>query len=103
MDIDVNGETYHLDEDTTKNRFALSHEDTVIGFADYIDRTDAGGTVRTFTHTEVSPAFGGRGLAAKLVGFALESTAAADAKFRTTCSYVARYLDKHHEFDDHLA
>lgn len=102
MDIDVNGEAYGLSEDTAKNRFALSHENKVIGFADYIDRTDDGQTVRTFTHTEVSPEFGGRGLAAKLVNFALETTAEADVKFRTTCSYVARFLDKHHEFDDHL-
>ncbi|RAG73733.1 N-acetyltransferase, partial [Burkholderia multivorans] len=55
------------------------------------------------THTEVTPEYGGRGIAAKLVRFALETTTEAGLRFRTTCSYVMGFLEKNHEFDEYVA
>ncbi|QQB14474.1 GNAT family N-acetyltransferase [Brevibacterium casei] len=106
MDVDIDGETYTIAHDPDQSRFTVTHDGTVIGTADYVDTdaTEAGvPTVRTFTHTIVDPAYGGRGIAAKLVRFALESTTEADLRFRTTCSYVMRFLEKNHEFDASLA
>ncbi|WP_453985547.1 GNAT family N-acetyltransferase [Brevibacterium casei] len=106
MDIDIDGETFTFAEDSAQSRFTVSHDGRVIGLIDFIDTADGPGdvpTARTFTHTEVSPAFGGRGIAAHLVRFALETTTEAGLRFRTTCSYVMRFLEKNHEFDASLA
>lgn len=106
MDIDIDGDTFTLAGDAERSRFTVSHNGTLIGVADYIDTADDGGEVptsRTFTHTEVSPAYGGRGIAGHLVRYALETTTEAGMRFRTTCSYVMRFLQQNHEFDDHLA
>ncbi|GAA1864466.1 GNAT family N-acetyltransferase [Brevibacterium marinum] len=105
MDLEISDETYTFAQDTDASRFTVSHNGTVIGHVDYIDREagpdDTAETpVRTFTHTEVSPAFGGRGIAAHLVRFALETSAEADLTFRTTCSYVMEYFRRNPEFDD---
>lgn len=108
MELEISGDTFTFDQDTATSRFTVSHEGKVIGVADYIDRETSPDDpsehpVRTFTHTEVSPAFGGRGIAAELVRFALETSAEAGLKFRTTCSYVMGYLQKHPEFEDSRA
>lgn len=106
MDIDISGETFTIAEDAAAKRFTVTHEGKVIGLADYIDRetsATADGPVRMFTHTEVSPEWGGRGLAAKLVRYALETSAEAGLKFRTTCSYVQNFLAKNDEFDKFVA
>lgn len=106
MDIDIDGQTYTLAEDPEQNRFTISHDGKVIGLIDYVDTADGADdvpTARTFTHTEVSPEYGGRGIAAKLVRFALETTTEAGLRFRTTCSYVMGFLEKNHEFDEYVA
>jgi predicted GNAT family acetyltransferase len=109
MDIDISGETFTIAEDAAAKRFTVAHAGKVIGLADYIDRaagvpmTPPTGTVRIFTHTEVSPEWGGRGLAAKLVRYALETSAEEGLKFRTTCSYVQNFLAKNGEFDKFVA
>jgi predicted GNAT family acetyltransferase len=108
MELEINDETFTIAEDAAAHRFTVSHGGKVIGVADYVDREagaddTAEGTVRTFTHTEVSPEWGGRGLAAKLVRFALETTAEAGLKYRTTCSYVQNFLQKNTEFEKNVA
>ena len=104
MDLTISDETFTFAHDTESSRFTVSHGGSVIGHVDYIDREagpdeTADSAVRTFTHTEVSPAFGGRGIAAQLVRFALETSAEADLTFRTTCSYVMEYFRKNPEFE----
>lgn len=108
MEFEVNGESFTIAEDAAAHRFTVSHDGKVIGVADYVDRDSgpddtADGTVRTFTHTEVSREWGGRGLAGHLVRFALETSAEAGLKFRTTCSYVHGFLQKNTEFDKYVA
>lgn len=105
MDLELSDETYTFTQDVAGSRFAVSHNDEVIGHVDYIDREaspddTAESAVRIFTHTEVSPAYGGRGIAAHLVRFALETSAEADLKFRTTCSYVMEFFRKNPEFEE---
>src|SRR5699024_8526419 len=51
-----------------QNRFTITVDGTQAGFAAYRD-TELG---RAFDHTEVDPAFGGRGLAGKVVAVALD-------------------------------
>lgn len=51
-------------------------------------------------HTEVLPAFEGRGAAAALVRFALDSARERGLKVIATCPYVQAYLVRHPEDDD---
>jgi predicted GNAT family acetyltransferase len=55
-----------------------------------------------FYHTEVDPAFGGRGLATVLIGEALAATRADGLRIVAVCPMVAAYVKKNHEFDDVL-
>ena len=65
-----------------------------MGLIDFYDRDG----VRTFTHTEVDPAFGGRGLATILVGEALKAARDAGLRIASQCSMVDGYIAKHPEF-----
>src|SRR5699024_7605197 len=108
MDIENSGETFTITEDASAKRFTLSHAGTDIGHVDYIDREagaddTAEGTIRTFTHTEVSPECGGRGLAAQLVRYVLENRGEERLNFSTTLSFVPGFLQKNSAFDQCLA
>ena len=56
--------------------------------------------VITFTHTEVPPALGGRGIGSKLVRGALEAARAQSLKVVAKCPFVSAYIGKHAEFAD---
>lgn len=89
-------EQIDIRRDDAAGKYEISVDGTVAGFADYTDH----GTVRELPHTVVDKAFGGRGLAGKLVGFALDDIRAASLQVRPTCSYVDAYIDKHPEYAD---
>ncbi|MBL8329008.1 MAG: N-acetyltransferase [Rubrivivax sp.] len=55
-----------------------------------------------FTHTEVPPRLGGRGIAAALVGAAFDWVRSEGLKLRPLCSYVAVYLRRHPQQQDLL-
>ncbi|MDV6297414.1 GNAT family N-acetyltransferase [Rhodococcus aetherivorans] len=81
-----------------RHRYELRDGDTVIGFTQYRTRT-SGDTRRVFVHTEVDPTYGGLGLAARLVEFALDDVAATGERIVPLCPYVAKYLRTHHNYD----
>jgi predicted GNAT family acetyltransferase len=56
--------------------------------------------VITFTHTEVPPELGGRGVGSSLVKGALELVRAQGLKVVSKCPFVSAYLGKHPEFND---
>jgi len=58
--------------------------------------------VITFTHTEVPPALGGRGVGSTLVRGALDLVRAQGLKVVSKCPFVSAYLGKHPEFNDLL-
>lgn len=68
------------------------------GLAAYVDF----GNQRIFHHTEVGDEFSGRGLAGELVQAALTDARAAGKRIVAVCPYVAKYVKKHHDFDDIL-
>jgi uncharacterized protein len=56
--------------------------------------------VITFTHTEVPPELGGRGIGSTLLKGALELVRAQGLKVVSQCPFVTAYLGKHPEFND---
>jgi len=77
-------------------KFTVSVEGKQVGLADYADRGDQ----RVFYHTEVDPAFGGRGLASILLNEALDATRKDGKRIVPVCSMVSTVLKKHPEFND---
>ncbi len=71
------------------------------------DGTEAGGAyyrrrggVVTFTHTEVDPAFEGRGVGSQLAAGALAQVRDAGERFVPLCPFIRAYVERHPEFDD---
>ena len=77
-------------------RFELWVDDALAGFAQYVRR--AGRLV--FTHTEVDPAFGGRGLGGVLAAGALDAVRAEGALAVPLCPFIAAYIDEHPAYAD---
>jgi predicted GNAT family acetyltransferase len=77
-------------------------ETTVDGHDCEIDYRLANG-VMTITHTGVPPAVEGRGIAAEMTRFALETARTNGWKVVPACSYAAAFLRRNPEFEDLLA
>jgi len=72
------------------SRYEIRIGDVLAGFAAYQERDEE----ILFTHTEVDPAFQGRGLAPVLAGQALADAAASGKTIVPHCPYIARYLQR---------
>ncbi len=79
-----------------EGRYTISVDGETVGLADFADRGDQ----RVFHHTEVDPAFGGRGLATILIEEALNAARDEGKRIVPVCSMVVTVLKKHPEFDD---
>lgn len=76
------------------SRYEIRVGDVLAGFAEFTQRP---GEI-LFTHTEVDPAFQGKGLASILAAGALADAAASDDTIVPYCPYISKYL-KSHEVD----
>ncbi len=54
--------------------------------------------VYVFTHTEVPPEYGGRGIADRMAYIALETAIAEEQKIVPECPFVKKYLQRHPEY-----
>ncbi len=61
---------------------------------------DLSGDVITFTHTEVPPELGGKGIGSKLVRGALDQVRARKLRVVARCPFVKAYIEKHPEYVD---
>jgi predicted GNAT family acetyltransferase len=88
------------DEIVVRHNAAAHRFETTVGeflaVAEY-ELTDGDGTV-VFTHTFVPGELRGRGLAEKLVRPALEWARGERRRVVPACSYVARFIERHAEF-----
>ena len=87
-DIDI--EVTHAPE---RLRYEARVDGTVVGFAEYILATD----LIVFTHTEVDPAFGGRGLARRLVTWELDDVRSRGLAALPFCPYVRKVIAENAE------
>jgi len=76
-----------------RGRYALLDGEKRIGTAAYLDRDGR----RIFYHTVVDEAYGGRGLASRLVREALEDSFAEGVAVVPVCPYVRAWLRRHPE------
>lgn len=78
------------------SEFTVAVEGKTVGLMTFVER-DAH---RVFLHTEVEPAYGGRGLATMLITEGLATTRADGMRIVAVCPMVAAYVKKHQEYDD---
>ena len=84
------------------NAAAHRYEATVDGYLSVCEYEEAEGRW-IFTHTLVPPELRGRDIAEQLVRAALADARAAGRKVVPACSYVARFIERHREYQDLLA
>jgi len=72
-----------------QNRYDILVDGQLAGFSEFEE--DAEGRL-VFPHTEIDPAYGGRGLGTKLVAAAMEDEAARGDVVVPECPFVVRYL-----------
>lgn len=77
-------------------KYTIAVEGKTVGQADFADRGDQ----RVFYHTEIDPAYGGRGLATILGEEALNEARDEGKRIVPVCSMIGTVLRKHPEFDD---
>lgn len=83
--------------DRDAGQFEVTIDGTPAGVAHY----RLSGGVADFDHTEVPPPFGGRGVAGRLVQYAMDEVrAAGEWKVRASCSYVVWWLIHHPDYAD---
>lgn len=81
------------------SRFEITVDGAIAGFAVY----RLNGPAISFTHTEIDPAFEGRGLGSTLVGAALDAARDAGLSVLPFCPFVQRYITRHPEYLDLVA
>jgi predicted GNAT family acetyltransferase len=84
-----------IEHNAARQRFEWT-EDGIVSELDYQLQNG----LMTITHTGVPEALGGRGIAADLTKFALETARAEGWKVRPQCSYAAAYIRRHQEYAD---
>lgn len=89
---------YAVSNNVEKSRFEVDLGDGSFAIAEY----RLGGGRIAFTHTEVPPAYGGRGVATTLIRFALDWARERGLKVAPICPFVAAYITAHKEEQDLL-
>jgi len=85
----------HHSEDS---RYEIAVDGERAGFAQYVDHDGR----RVFFHTVIDDAHSGQGLAGVLVRQALDATREEGLRIVPVCPYVAKYVERHHDWDDSL-
>jgi uncharacterized protein len=95
------GDDVALVDRPDRRRYELELDGELVGFLTY--RVDAGTGVITHRHTEIDPAYGGRGLGSQLVRFALDDARARGLTVRAQCPFVGAFIDRHPQYADLVA
>jgi uncharacterized protein len=79
-----------------RRRYEVLDDGTLAGFAEYRDQGD----IRIFTHTEVFPAFEGRGVGSALARGALDDVRASGRTLVARCPFIRGYIERRPEYAD---
>jgi len=85
-----------ITNNTEASRYELRIDGELASVAEY---TPSGGRL-VFDHTETLTGFRGRGLAAKLVSFALDDVKKRNVGVVPSCWFVADFIEEHPEFSE---
>jgi len=83
-------------DNPAERRYEALVDGTLAGWIDYNPRD--GWLI--FVHTEVLPAFGGRGIAARLAARALDDVRSRGLRVTPQCPFVAAYIRSHPAYQD---
>lgn len=81
-------------DNRTANRFEARDGDALAGFADYLRTPE----LVAFVHTEVDPAFEGRGVGSRLARAGIESVQAEGLRVLAVCPFIAGWLARHPQY-----
>ncbi|MEU0541757.1 GNAT family N-acetyltransferase [Nocardia sp. NPDC005978] len=82
----------------SQHRYEVWYGSSLAGFTEYRERDDD----TVFIHTEIDPAFGGKGLGSVLAHDAIEDVIARGRVIVPRCPFIKAWLDKHPEYDAHV-
>ncbi len=85
-----------ISDNSDVSRYEVRIDGEVAGFCQYERRDDR----LIFPHTEIGPAFEGRGIGGKLVAYALDDARARHLQIIPKCSFIASYIRSHPEYAD---
>jgi uncharacterized protein len=88
-----------ITDNRDERRYEIRAGGELAGFSEYSREPN----VLTFLHTEIDPAFEGRGLGSKLAGAALDDARAQHAQLIPLCPFIAAYIGGHPGYDDIVA
>lgn len=89
-----------ISDNPGQSRFEAAVEGELAGFVDY---TLSDKTI-DFTHTEILPAYEGKGIGGTLIRHSLdEIRGRGDLSVVATCPFVAAWIERHPDYQDLLA
>ena len=80
------------------NRFEIYFDGELAGFADFRIENQ----IISYTHTEIDPKFGGKGLGSQLIKEALDEALEQNLEVAPYCSFVSAYIKKNSQKYLHL-
>jgi len=80
----------------SESRYEISVDGALAGYLTY----ERQGATTVLEHTKVFSEYGGRGLAGRLVSYALDDIRASGASVDPQCEYVDAYINKNPEYAD---
>jgi predicted GNAT family acetyltransferase len=86
-------------DNPTRSRYEAHAGGEVAGYITY--RTRPG--VVVLVHTEVEPAFEGRGVGSKMARSVLEALRSGGMQVDPVCPFIVSYIKRHPEYDDLVA
>jgi len=86
----------HFSNDVANHRYEARHGDDLAAYVEYSQL--ANGVL--FSHTEVVPAFEGKGVGSAIARHVLDSARADGQSVIPACQFIAAYIRKHPEYVD---
>lgn len=88
--------TITVTDNPERNRYEVRQDGELAGFVTYRRSTNR----VTLVHTEVDPAYAGKGLASQLARAALNDIRSRGESVIPLCPFIARFIEKHLEYAD---
>lgn len=81
-----------------QDRFEISVDDRVAGFAQFVERDGR----RIFVHTEIGEEYAGQGLGGALAREAIGQTIDAGLTVVPVCPFIKKWLERHPQHAEHV-